>query len=80
MKSSSPGLLKNGQKFFCMYSGTQENNKIEVQTVLLDTLYSTVQYSTVPGQARVHVGVEEDALPDGGGELQQPVVAAIGTG
>ena len=39
LKSSSPGLLKNGQKFFCMYSGTRENNKIEVQTVLLDTLY-----------------------------------------
>ena len=39
LKSSSPGLLKNGQKFFCMCSGTRENNKIGVQTVLLDTLY-----------------------------------------
>ena len=40
LKSSSSGLLKNGQKFFWMCSVTQENNKIEVQTVLLDTLYS----------------------------------------
>ena len=39
LKSSSPGLLKNGQKFFCMCSGTRENNKIGVQTVLLDTMY-----------------------------------------
>ena len=39
LKFSSPGLLKNGQKFFCMWSGTRENNKIKVQTVLLDTLY-----------------------------------------
>ena len=40
LKSSSPGLLKNDQKFFCMCSVTWENNKIEVQTVLLDTLYT----------------------------------------
>ena len=30
LKSSSPGLLKNGQKFFCMWYGTWENNKITV--------------------------------------------------
>ena len=29
-----------------MYSGTRENNKIEVQTVLLDTLYITIVVPT----------------------------------
>ena len=45
LKSSSSGLLKNGQKFFWMCSVTQENNKIEVQTVLLDTLYIFIQWN-----------------------------------
>ena len=59
LKSSSSGLLKNGQKFFWMCSVTQENNKIEVQTVLLDTLY----FSTMTPSFHVAANVACCHLP-----------------